>query len=47
MNTPVILVNFKVYNEISGIKGLELAKLCQKVSEKTDVNIAIALQLLI
>lgn len=42
MNTPVILVNFKVYNEIYGIKGLELAKLCQKVSEKTDVNIAIA-----
>ncbi len=46
MNTPIILVNFKIYNEISGPKGLELAKICQEVSNKTGVNIAIAPQII-
>jgi triosephosphate isomerase len=45
MKTPVILINFKIYNEISGVKGLELAKICQDVSNKTGVNISIAPQL--
>ena len=45
MKTPVILINFKIYNEISGPKGLELARICQDVSNKTGVNIAIAPQL--
>ena len=46
MKTPIILVNFKVYNEISGVRGLELAKICQSVSNKTGVNISIAPQIL-
>ena len=46
MNTPIILVNFKIYDEIYGIKGLELARVCQKVSEKTGINIAIAPQVI-
>jgi triosephosphate isomerase len=46
MKTPVILVNFKIYNEISGIRGLELAKICQNVSKKIGVNISIAPQMI-
>lgn len=46
MKTPIILVNYKIYNEISGSKGLELAKICQEVSKKTGVNIAIAPQMI-
>ena len=46
MNTPIILVNFKIYNEISGPKGLELAKICQEVSNKTGLKIAIAPQII-
>lgn len=46
MKTPIILINFKVYNEISGIKGLELSKICEKVSKELDVNISIAPQMI-
>ncbi|KYC45765.1 MAG: Triosephosphate isomerase [Candidatus Methanofastidiosum methylothiophilum] len=46
MKTPIILVNYKIYNEISGSRGLELAKICQEVSKKTGVNIAIAPQMI-
>lgn len=45
MDTPLILINFKIYNEISGIKGLELAKICEKVSANLNVNISIAPQM--
>ena len=45
MKTPIILVNFKIYNEISGPRGLELAKICEEVSNKTGVNISIAPQI--
>jgi triosephosphate isomerase len=46
MKTPIILVNFKIYNEISGARGLELAKICEDVSRKTGVNISIAPQII-
>lgn len=46
MKTPIILVNFKIYNEISGSRGLELAKICQDISNKTGVNISIAPQII-
>ncbi|HII95048.1 MAG TPA: triose-phosphate isomerase [Candidatus Methanofastidiosum sp.] len=46
MKTPIILVNFKIYNEISGARGLELAKICEDVSSKTGVNISIAPQII-
>lgn len=45
MKTPIILINFKIYDETSGKKGLELSKICQKVSEETGVNISIAPQM--
>lgn len=46
MKTPIILINFKIYNEISGAKGLELAKICEKVSKDLGVNISIAPQMI-
>ncbi|NMC75811.1 MAG: triose-phosphate isomerase [Candidatus Methanofastidiosa archaeon] len=46
MKTPIILINFKIYNEISGAKGLELAKICEKISKDLDVNISIAPQMI-
>lgn len=42
---PLILINFKVYREASGRRGLELAKVAEKVSRDTGVTIAVAPQL--
>ncbi|MFA5830176.1 MAG: triose-phosphate isomerase [Candidatus Gracilibacteria bacterium] len=44
MKLPIIVVNFKTYEHASGKKALELAKIHQKVAEKTGVNFAIAVQ---
>ena len=35
----MIIVNFKIYEETFGDKALALAKICQKVSKKTQVKI--------
>lgn len=45
MKIPVIVVNFKAYSEVVGKKGLELVKLCETVSKQSNVEIAIAPQL--
>jgi triosephosphate isomerase len=42
---PLILINFKTYSEASGKKGLQLAKVAEKLSKDTGVAIAIAPQL--
>ena len=42
---PLILINFKAYKQASGKRGLELAKVAEKVSRDTGVTIAIAPQL--
>lgn len=39
---PAIVVNFKVYPEVLGKRGWELAKLCAKVAEDTGASIVIA-----
>lgn len=44
MRTPIIILNFKAYNESSGDRGLALAKLCEEVAEETGKSIAIAPQ---
>jgi len=46
MRFPIIVVNFKVYRESAGNRGLELAKIAEKVVEDTSANIAIAPNLL-
>jgi len=41
---PLLLVNFKTYTQGTGMKALELARICEKVMMKTNICIAIALQ---
>jgi len=41
---PVIIVNVKAYEESIGLKSLELAKVCERVSKEQDVSIMIAVQ---
>lgn len=45
IRTPLILVNFKTYQESTGKKALELAKAAENVSLETDVCIGVAPQL--
>lgn len=44
MNTPAVVVNFKVYVEVVGEKGLKLAKICEQVAQETGKSIVIAPQ---
>jgi len=44
VKTPIIIVNFKTYEEATGKKAVKLAKICEYVSEKYDINIAISPQ---
>jgi triosephosphate isomerase len=45
MDTPVIVVNFKGYDEASGEAGLNLAQLCETVSSETQHSIVVAPQM--
>lgn len=38
---PTVIVNFKVYAEVEGLRAATLAKTCQKVSKESGVDIAI------
>lgn len=38
---PPVIVNFKVYAEVEGLRAATLAKTCQKVSKESGVEIAI------
>jgi len=42
MRLPAIMVNFKVYPEVLGKRGWELARTCAKVAEDTGASIVIA-----
>ncbi len=42
MRLPAIVVNFKVYSEVLGKRGWQLAKICAKVAEDTGASIVIA-----
>jgi len=44
MEKPVIIVNFKAYENASGKRAVELAKIHEKVAKKTGVHFAIAVQ---
>jgi len=44
LKTPAIVLNVKTYTESTGIKALELARLMEKISKETNVNMAIAVQ---
>jgi triosephosphate isomerase len=44
MKLPVVIVNFKTYEEVLGQSGLTLARTCEQVSNETGKSIAIAPQ---
>jgi triosephosphate isomerase len=44
VKTPVVALNFKVYEEVVGEKGLALARTCEEVAKETGASIAIAPQ---
>lgn len=44
MRLPVLVVNFKTYPSATGKNAVELAKIIEKMSEKTGVSIALAVQ---
>lgn len=44
LKTPAIVLNVKTYTEATGIHAVELAQLLQKISEETNVSMAIAVQ---
>lgn len=41
---PIILVNFKTYDQGTGSRALELAKICEKVAAEFNINITVAVQ---
>ena len=41
LKTPVVVINFKAYAEVDGIKAIELAKVCEEVAKETGVSIAV------
>jgi triosephosphate isomerase len=45
LKTPLIVLNFKSYEESMGKKGLDLALSCQEVAQKTGVQIAVCPQM--
>ena len=45
LRTPIILINFKTYQEATGNKALKLAETAEKVSVETEVCIGLAPQL--
>jgi len=45
MARPLLLINFKTYEEGTGERGLKMAKIIEKVAAQTGANIAIAVQI--
>ena len=45
MDLPVLVLNFKTYQEARGIKGLELARISEKVAKEYSANIIVVPQL--
>ena len=39
---PIVIVNFKVYRESSGKRAVQLARVCEKVSQESGAAIAVA-----
>lgn len=44
LRTPAIVLNVKTYTEATGAQAVNLARLMSRVSEETDVSMAIAVQ---
>lgn len=44
LKTPLIIINFKTYQQAIGKNALKLARICEKVALNTNTNIAVAVQ---
>ena len=44
VRTPIIIINFKTYEEATGRNALKLAAIAEKVSEMTGVNVCVSPQ---
>lgn len=40
----ICIINFKAYKESSGVRAVKLARICDKVAQKENANIALAVQ---
>lgn len=41
ISKPAVVVNFKAYREVDGVKALELARICESVAEETGAKISV------
>lgn len=41
ISKPAIIVNFKAYHEVDGQRSLEIAKICESVSEESGIRISV------
>lgn len=46
LKSPLLIVNFKAYQEASGAQAVELAKLVERLALELDVNLAVAGQVM-
>ena len=45
MKTPVIVINFKTYQQVVGKNGLHLAKICENIAKENSVEIIVVPQM--
>ena len=41
LSRPLIVVNFKVYREVEGVRALDIARMCEDVSRSSGIMIAV------
>ena len=41
LKTPTVVINFKAYAEVEGLKATELARICEAVAESSGVSIGV------
>lgn len=41
IRTPVLVVNFKAYREVEGVKALEISRICEELAKETGVSIIV------
>ena len=41
LKAPIVVVNFKTYREVEGVRAIEVAKVCEDVAEQTGTTIIV------
>ena len=44
LKLPIVIINFKAYEQATGNRAVELAKICDQVSKETNKSVAICVQ---